>query len=282
LSLPEFTVAEVVPFSVAKVEELCKTKEIQMWFAFQDDPNDGSPGRHSGYDRYAEGTPAKAYEAVSKLQSRLEGERKRGRRVCLYDEILITEALNNPRETRVLKPVVIGTNVLTAFADDFLESMTRFFLAAPGSYQADIQEGRGIVCDFEEKLRDPALKGETPLPELPALRRLRVGVPAEDRRKMAVKNRNRQKALERGLLCLMRVPSAPVLLNGSGGANEALMNTGFSLASLDDTNPALMNSSGGMSKLMNSSNGMSTIMNNSNGMSTLMNSSNTKSFKSDS
>merc|ERR1712087_197311 len=65
---------------------------------------------------------------------------------------------------------------------------------------------------------------------------------------------------------------------GSGGANEALMNTGFSLASLDDTASAaaLMNSSAGMSKLMNSSNGMSTIMNNSNGMSTLMNSSNTE------
>merc|ERR1712083_578925 len=92
----------------------------------------------------------------------------------------------------------------------------------PGAFQADIDETKGLVGDFELKLKDPALTGDRELPELPALRRLRLGPFPEDRKKIVEKNKRRLKQLDRGLLCLMRVPSAPALLDGNDDAPAAI------------------------------------------------------------
>ena len=41
-----------------------------------------------GFDRTADGSPQRAYDAIQKLQSRLVGERARGKgRVLAYDEV---------------------------------------------------------------------------------------------------------------------------------------------------------------------------------------------------
>lgn len=194
LDLPEGS--KVLPFPVAKIEDMLREKELQLWFTYNDEP--------PHFDRLVNGMPGMAYEALTKLQARLEGERRRGRRHLNYDEILISEKLNMPRVERVQR-LPVGRDVLLVFSDAFLKSVTQFLQLAPVSFQDDMDAG--LVADARSRSKISISSGQLEnggLPELPALRKLRLRpMPDQEGRKaLAESNRQRLNRVEAGLLSL--------------------------------------------------------------------------------
>lgn len=179
-------------FPIVKLEEHLRGGSLQFWFGFQDE--------EGVYSRYEPGTAKRSYEAITGMQTRLEGQRRRGRRLLDYDEVLVTETLNLPRAVRV-KRVPVGRNALVVFADAILESLWRFFFAhKPSQTQDNLQDG--LVPDM--KVFGQILAGEE-LPELPAMRALRIGndVVAAEQEAVALKKAESLPALRGG-----RRPSA--------------------------------------------------------------------------
>lgn len=172
--------------SIADLEDILRVKELQLWLTYLDN--------EETFDRFKDGSPMRAYDAMTKLQARLQGERERGRRSLPYDELLITENLNiNP-----VRPLIderqMGLNNLLVFSEPFLVSMANFLESVPCGRQKDLDGG--LVGDYRAAALSKAMKGEEALPDgdvLPALRRLRVATDfgLADRPRMAETNRYR-------------------------------------------------------------------------------------------
>lgn len=124
------------PFPVFQLEEHLRKGDLQFWFGFHNE--------EGVYNRYEEGTPRRSVDAVTGMQSRLEGERRRGRRSLDFDEVLITDALNNPKNRRVSR-FPIGRNVLLAFSEDLLGSIARFLDHPPAYVQEELEKQGGLV-----------------------------------------------------------------------------------------------------------------------------------------
>jgi len=151
-----------VPFDLPEIEEMLRSQALQIWFAFNEE--DGI------YDRHDSNTmEGKAYDALTKMQTRLLGERQRGRRSLPYDEVLTTDALNLPKSTRV-KRIKMGLNNIFAFSEELNSCLKMFFKDPPQALQADLESTGGLVG---EKVGDTAagIRAEK-MPELMALKKL--------------------------------------------------------------------------------------------------------------
>lgn len=150
------------PFPIARLEEHLRDTTLQFWLVFQDEDD--------VYSRYEQGTPKRSYEAIASMQVRLEGERRRGRRSLDYDEVLITESLNQSKTVNV-KKLPMGRNALVVFSVPVLESVFRFYSAHKPSQTQDNLQG-GLVPNMKLFGQiDPNQE----LAELPAMRFLRLG-----------------------------------------------------------------------------------------------------------
>jgi len=191
--------SKVVPFSVQDLEDIMRESHVQIWFAYNDEAD--------VYDRTDWGTPLKAYEAVTKLQARLEGERRRGLRELAYDEILVTEALNGepnrPNPVQNVKRISIGRDVLLAFSEAFLQATGRFFERPPRTYQDDLEGG--LIPEIRRSKSKPlgVLTDPEGLRELPALRKLRLGPHQPERAAIADGNRRRMERLQAATRALL-------------------------------------------------------------------------------
>lgn len=204
LDLPPVLGAEI-PVSV--LEEYLRDHELQLWFPYSDDP--------PHFDRQVDGTPAKAFEQVSKLQVRLEGERARGRRSLPYDEMLITDRLNNPVVSHASR-VQIGDMACISCSKAFLDSLTRFLQTAPAARQAAVDANQGLVPDTRDVAtgRSPSKlnaqgrsASKTVDGELPALRKLRLGPDTDKRHRTADHNRRRAGHFDQAM-CALEPPRA--------------------------------------------------------------------------
>jgi len=149
---------------IFEIEEVLRKREVQLWFAFKDD---------EVYDRFADGTPMKAYDAIQKIQARLLGERQRSKRVLHYDEVLITENLNlNPMMQNV-QHLNLSIYKILVFSNELLESIGLFLQLAPGTRQEHMENG--LVGDFRAASHTEALEGGGGGGEPLSLRRNRIG-----------------------------------------------------------------------------------------------------------
>lgn len=183
------------PFDLHSLEMILKQREVQLWFAYMDDP--------PKYDRLMDGTAAKAYEHLSKLQARLQGERRRGRRELHYDEIIFTEKMNPPKDPRIEK-VQFDKHTLLVFSDALLESAARFFHVAPEMFESDMEAG--LVCEVAARHgTKEALALSAAETELPAIKALRLEPSAGRRRQLAEGNRRRMERMQSAVMAL-RLP----------------------------------------------------------------------------
>mmetsp|Transcript_41646 Transcript_41646/g.88781 ORF Transcript_41646/g.88781 Transcript_41646/m.88781 type:complete len:508 (+) Transcript_41646:57-1580(+) len=194
------TGAKRLPFQASSLEERLREKKMQLWLTYQDDP--------PRYDKLSEGGPCKAYEAMSKLQSRLESERKRSKKGQTYDEVLITDKLNRPNITNVQR-LLIGKVVIVIFSKAVLESLGRFLGEDPHAYQGDLDNGLVPDARHRSKTKDGADGGVGVGGELPALRRLAIGPSTEERKAKAEANRNRLNRIQAVQLALAAPPAEP-------------------------------------------------------------------------
>jgi len=152
-----------VHLPIFELEEVLRKREVQLWFAFKDD---------EVYDRFTDGTAQKAYDAVQKIQARLLGERQRSKRVLHYDEVLITENLNdNPANSHV-QQLSLSIYTILVFSSALLDSVALFLEIAPGTHQEHMEGG--LVGDFREAVHAEALQGGGGGEPL-SLRRTRIG-----------------------------------------------------------------------------------------------------------
>mmetsp|Transcript_46270 Transcript_46270/g.131405 ORF Transcript_46270/g.131405 Transcript_46270/m.131405 type:complete len:456 (-) Transcript_46270:67-1434(-) len=188
------------PFPLVRLEDHLREANLQFWFGFNDE--------EGVYSRFDAGTPRKSYEAVTGMQVRLEGERKRGRRSLDYDEVLTTEALGGSPKAPNVKRLVIGKNNCVVCSDALLESLWRFFFAHQPTQTQDNMVN-GLVPDM--KLLGMLKEGEE-LPELPALQALRLG---NGDAVFAMKDEEKEKKLPN---ILQMVPSASAVALPRPGA----------------------------------------------------------------
>jgi len=182
------------PFSIPSLEEILIEGKIQVWLGYTTEEGIFN-------HKYGDAMPARAYEAVSKLQTRLDGAKRRGRRSTPFDELLITDDLNaNPKKSHVER-VNIGRNVLLAFSPELLDSLVWFLKHAPQVFQDAVDTDGGLVVDPRRHREVLTLSDD---PDLPALQRSRQeGFPAlEDRAAVAAANRRRLDRVQAAALCL--------------------------------------------------------------------------------
>mmetsp|Transcript_41584 Transcript_41584/g.75373 ORF Transcript_41584/g.75373 Transcript_41584/m.75373 type:complete len:524 (-) Transcript_41584:71-1642(-) len=187
---------------VERLEEELRETELQLWFLYNDEPE--------VYDRTVIGAPAHLYDATLKIQTRLHGERKRGRRSCQYDEVIMTEKLNNPNNTHVER-VTFGRHTLFAFSNEFLKSAVQFLGHAPVARQENLDSNFGIIGDF----RTLGLNEEVATlvdGELAALRLHRIGLDDNVRKEKAQGNRAK--------LDMMEKAAAMTLMSSAGAASQ--------------------------------------------------------------
>jgi len=200
-----------VQLPIFELEEVLRKRELQLWFAFRDDEK---------YDRSIDGTPMKSYDAIQKLQARLVGERQRGRRVLNYDEVLITEKLNENPRLEHANELNLSIFPILAFSNQFLESIAFFLEIAPGTHQ-DGMEG-GLVGDFRALAHAEAMAGVENNNEPLAVRRTRIGHlhGLADRKFKAIRNKKRLDQVEKAAEEMR--PALPDLQDGShaGFPNE--------------------------------------------------------------
>lgn len=153
------------PFPISTLEELLRESELQLWFGYNDEPN--------VFNRRVDGTPRRSFEAISGMPQRLEDERRDGKRYLDYDEVLMTGHLN--ATSQQIKRLPIGRNVLIVFSDALLTSLAQFFENPPGQCQSEMVDG--LVLDMK---RFAWMKPGEELPELPALRALRLPTPSNE------------------------------------------------------------------------------------------------------
>lgn len=171
-----------LPFEVLRIEEMLRKSPLQLWFAYQDEPPE--------YDRITEGMPYQTYEVVYKMQARLENERRRGRRSLEYDEILISETVNQPRVNHI-SHVKIGRHELHVFSDEFLDSIVRYLNLKPGARQTHVDDALGLVPDVDAQAVTGMMSAGGGPMELPAVRLLRLAPSHEERLVVADANRRR-------------------------------------------------------------------------------------------
>lgn len=143
-------------FPIFDIEQNLREYEMQLWFGYHDEED--------VWSRYVEGTPRKAFEAISGMQARLEGERKRGKRVQEYDEVIISETLN--KHITNAERMVFGKNILFVFSDELLASIARVFEHAPYGKNEDLKEG--LIAD-PNAVHKAAFKKIPVLPSLQAI-----------------------------------------------------------------------------------------------------------------
>lgn len=153
-----------VHLPIFELEEVLRKRELQLWFGFKDD---------EAYDRFVDGSPQRAYDAVQKIQARLVGERQRGRRTLTYDEVLITENLNaNPNKQHV-QSLELSIYTILVFSSAMLESISFFLEIALGTHQEGMEDG--LVGDFRATAHMEALADGEGAGEPLAIRRNRIG-----------------------------------------------------------------------------------------------------------
>jgi predicted NAD-dependent protein-ADP-ribosyltransferase YbiA (DUF1768 family) len=153
-----------VPFDTNALEEYCRAYNLQLWFGYADELD---------VYNHREGMAAQGYDAMFKLQTRLQGEKKRGMSKVdktKYDEILISESINSDHIERVQR-LQLGLNNFFIFADDLNTALLEHFEGVPKMTQDEI--GTGIVSERSASKQAGATALEDRLPELTAITKTR-------------------------------------------------------------------------------------------------------------
>lgn len=193
---PDCMERQILPFQTPKLEDVLRERTMQIWLCYNDE--------YDVYDHLeTQSMPGRIYDGMSKLQSRLEGERRRGRRSLPYDEVIITEELNQKR-TKHSDVVTIGHHELLVFSDSFLVSIARFLELPPRARQDDLIRDGGLVADLQlRSIRNVLDEGSK---ELPALRAQRLEPLPEVRREAARANRRRRFRFDEAVVLCLEAP----------------------------------------------------------------------------
>eukprot|EP00401_Gymnodinium_catenatum_P029865 CAMPEP_0117525168 /NCGR_PEP_ID=MMETSP0784-20121206/35627_1 /TAXON_ID=39447 /ORGANISM="" /LENGTH=461 /DNA_ID=CAMNT_0005321349 /DNA_START=183 /DNA_END=1565 /DNA_ORIENTATION=- len=172
-------------YDLPEIEEVLRTRTMQLWLAYNDEEDI--------YNHMHDTMPAKAYDAMSKVQTRLEGERRRTGSTRKFDEILFTESLNLPRlsvkpKVERVKRIKLGLNTVFAFSDALLVAVSSYMQIPPSLTQQEIGVGLAGESVSPEVL---AIRQDV-MPELPAHRKQQT-MSVDTRRAKASANRVRQK-----------------------------------------------------------------------------------------
>lgn len=171
---------------------------LQLWFAYQDVPE--------VYDR-SEGSAWKASYEVSRLQARVESMRRRGKRQD-WDEILVTDninttagaggrALGRERSATHIERLAVGKAELLVFSAEYVQSLDDFLKLLPSAAQDDLVAGLFVpVSEKDGKERVAGIDKEKP--ELPAVRKLKLGPTWLDRAETYERNQRRWLDLDHG------------------------------------------------------------------------------------
>eukprot|EP00927_Polykrikos_kofoidii_P079297 TRINITY_DN76088_c0_g1_i1.p1 TRINITY_DN76088_c0_g1~~TRINITY_DN76088_c0_g1_i1.p1 ORF type:complete len:526 (+),score=68.27 TRINITY_DN76088_c0_g1_i1:112-1689(+) len=202
---------QTIPFDLMEIEEQLRTRNLQLWFGFCDE--------EGVYDRWTDGMPLLVFDALSKVQARLEGERLRGRRFLRYDEVLITDKLNKPKFQHVSR-IKLGLDKVFAFSNELLGSLHKFLELPPSATQADMGDG---LAGEQIPPNLLALRQDR-MPEVKAIRKLRTR-PKEVRTSVADANRMRMHMLTDGISAMVTaqrpaLPSVPASRSSSNSRDR--------------------------------------------------------------
>lgn len=200
---------------VTDLEDLFRSRELQIWFTYCDD--------EGAFDRYTDGSQQRAYDTVVKLQARMKIERRHSKRRLDYDEILITENLNEPMKPlqRHLETFKTGIYTVLAFSDPFLLAVSSYLEGSPTEQQEQLHGGLvGEHRRLVESEKSSLLNGSHgPGTELIALRRLRyaeeLNIQSQERSETSMRNRRRVDRMQRATELLNGRPMLPQLGDGS-------------------------------------------------------------------
>lgn len=178
------------PFEAYDVEVALRDYDIQIWTIYNDEDLDEDP---QAYSRHSKG-PARLMEAFTKMQARLESERKVTGSDRNYDEILVTEKLN-AAATHVEKLWVSNVPV-HVFSEEIMAGFAHYLHQYPSSVQDDVVDGlvKDILDYFREDMKDVV--------ELPALKNFVANRTDKVRKSQAAANRRRLLMLEDSMLAL--------------------------------------------------------------------------------
>eukprot|EP00931_Biecheleriopsis_adriatica_P060595 TRINITY_DN3639_c0_g1_i1.p1 TRINITY_DN3639_c0_g1~~TRINITY_DN3639_c0_g1_i1.p1 ORF type:complete len:530 (+),score=96.07 TRINITY_DN3639_c0_g1_i1:69-1592(+) len=175
---------KTVPFEIVKVEEALRDNDIQLWCIYNDDESDDEDAPGS-YSRSKEG-PQKMFDAISKVQARLESERRRGNGSARnFDEVLFSDKMNLPNKTRHIEKVVVSKMPVIVFGDEVLDVIAHYLREFPSTTQDDVVNG--LVKDMLDYFRED-IQEEF---DVPAVKNIEMGRTGQVRKDVASANRRR-------------------------------------------------------------------------------------------
>eukprot|EP00930_Biecheleria_cincta_P028837 TRINITY_DN20089_c0_g1_i1.p1 TRINITY_DN20089_c0_g1~~TRINITY_DN20089_c0_g1_i1.p1 ORF type:complete len:500 (+),score=125.18 TRINITY_DN20089_c0_g1_i1:119-1618(+) len=184
---------KALPFEIVRIEEALRENDIQMWCMYEDDSDEEAPGAFNRLKPSA----TKMYDALSKVQARLESDRKRAASnpdiaPRNFDEILFSNQMNVGAEKRVWR-VPVSKMRLVVFEEEALAKMVSYLQTFPSTFQDDVIDG--LVKDMLDIFREDI----TEKVDLPSIKNVNLNRDQEARKKMAQKNRERLNRLQEGV-----------------------------------------------------------------------------------
>lgn len=183
------------PFEAYDVEVTLRDHDIQIWTIYNDE-DDEDP---QAYSRHSKG-PARLAEAFTKMQARLESERKVTGSERSYDEILVTEKLNAAAVH--VEKLWVSSVPVHVFSEEILSIMAHYLHQFPTSVQDDVVDGlvKDILDYFREDMKEVV--------ELPALKNFVNDRTDKVRKRAAADNRRRLEMIQDSMLALTNGPPA--------------------------------------------------------------------------
>lgn len=181
------------PFEAYDVEVALRDHDIQIWTIYNDE-DDEDP---QAYSRHSKG-PARLSEAFTKMQARLESERKVTGSERTYDEILVTEKLN--AAALHVEKLWVSSVPVHVFSEEVLSIMAHYLHQFPTSTQDDVVDGfiKDILDYFREDMKEVV--------ELPALKNFVNDRSEKVRKRAAADNRRRLEMIQDSMLALTNGP----------------------------------------------------------------------------
>lgn len=187
---------KALPFEIVSVEESLRENDIQLWCMYEDDSDEDAPG---AFNRSKPGA-TKMFDALSKVQARLESDRKRsglngGAAAAVprnFDEIIFSNKMNIGAEKRVCR-VNVSKMRLYVFEEDALAKMVSYLREFPSSFQDDVIDG--LVKDMLDIFREDI----TEEIDLPSIKNANLDRGKEARKKVAQRNRERLNRVQAGV-----------------------------------------------------------------------------------
>lgn len=192
LDMPE--AIKALPFEIVSIEESLKQNDIQLWCMYEEDSDEEAPG---AFSRLKPGA-TKMFDALSKVQARLESDRRRSgpgddsAAPRNFDEIIFSDKMNSGEEKRVYR-VPVSKMRLYVFEEEVLEKMVSYLRQFPSTFQDDVIDG--LVKDMLDIFREDIVEEV----DLPAVKNANLNRTKEARQETAQRNRERLNRVQDGM-----------------------------------------------------------------------------------